>query len=330
MDDLSNFSTGSGASGPSRPSRKSTGIERSSRPVFDPGRVDEEEGWSETESLQLSQEQAEQLDTNREPGDVKYVMKRIEDPEQYLAWRSKIVNASYVDYRLIHEGNLKDRLRLHTGDHDVPSGRTDPNVDHGGETPFEVNVEDFRLMLSKNQTVFQVMFYEWSYADEDGGPGDSSMYSRRVRERPDGWISVSEASKIKDQTQSAITRAIRHGELTAVMEESETGASQKRWVRPDEDLIRWSPGRQKNYLLRRRLELTKEAIYGQLEKPRGARALSLTEIMNIVRKKEVREFGPQHTPDRYIDFFERQLDHPPESMKDWAKEIDGLVAKYCR
>jgi hypothetical protein len=325
MDDISNVPTGPSPS-PRRPTRKSTGIEPSARPLFEPGRIEEGEGWDETESLQLSQEQAERLDENREPGDVKYVMKVLDDPEQYLRWRKRVIDASYVDYRRIHTGNLEDRLRLHTGEYDVPSGRTNPNVDYDGETPFRLNVDNFRLKLKKKQPVFQIMYYEWSYSDEDGGPGSSSMYSKRVEERPEGWVSVSEVSSVKDQTQSAITRAIRNGELTAVMQKS----PQKRWIKPDDGLETWSPGRQANYLLRRRLKIMKETIYNQLDRPRGARILSLDEIMDQVRKKEIRRFGSEHTPESYPKFFEGALDHSPTKMRGWVKGIGALVAKYCR
>lgn len=308
------------------PTRTSTGVEHPADPVFEPGRIEEgDEDWTPKESLHLTQEQAERLDEHREPGDAKYVMKVIENPDQYLKWRDEIIDASYVDYRRVHRGNLEDRLVLHTGEYDVPSGRKNPDVDYGS-TPFQVNLKDFRLKLKKRKPVFQVIYYDWSYADEDGGPGSSAMYSKEVDERPAGWISVSEVSRVKDQTQSAITRAIRHGDLTAVMQKS----PQKRWIKPDEDLNQWSPGRQKNYLLRRRLKLMKETIHGQLDRPRGTRILSLPETIEKVRKKEVRRFGPEHTPESYLNFFEDALDCPPSSMKGWVKRVGGLADKYCR
>jgi hypothetical protein len=313
-------------------SRSSAGVQQPSTPVFNPGYIEDGKHgeWPPEKSLQLSQEQAERLEENRTPGDVKYVMKVIEDPEQYLKWREGVIEASYVDYRRIHRGNLRRRLRLHTGEYDVPSGRKNPKVDHGEETPFEVNLQDFRLRLQKSKPVFQVIYYDWSHADEDGGPGSSSLYSKRVDERPDGWISVAEVSNVKDQTQSAITRAIRHGKLTAVMEESPKGASQKRWVKPDEKFEQWNPGRQKNYLLRRRLKLMKEVIFNQLKRPRGTRILSLPDTMDRLRKKEVRNFGSEHVPESYGEFFEESLDRSPSTMREWVKRIGSLAGKYCR
>jgi hypothetical protein len=308
-------------------SRQSTHLESAPRPVFDPGHVDQDaEDWEPRESLHLSQEQAEHLEATREPGDVKYIMKVIDDPQQYLYWRRKTIDASYVDFKRIHPGNLQERLQLHTGDFDVPSGRSNPQVEREGKTPLEVNLEDLELKIRKGKTVFQVMYYDWSFADEEGGPGGSSFYSRSVEERPEGWIPVSEVSAVKDQTQSAITRAIQQGDLTAVMEKSPG----KRWVKPGESLDAWSPGRQTNYLLRRRLNLVKETIHGQLQRPRGTRILSLSETMDRVRRLEIRRFGSDHTPGDYLEFFEDALDHPPKSMVEWVKRAGELVDKYCR
>lgn len=297
--------------------------EEPNRSLFDPGGVEEE--WKPRENLCLSQEQAEVLDKNREPGDVKYVMRVIDDIEKYLRWRQETIDASYADYKRIHMGNLEERLRLQTGNHDVPSGRKNSTVD-GESSPFAINLKDFRLKLKKGQNVMQVMYYDWSFSDEQGGPGGSSLTSEVVDERPDGWLPVREISRVKDQTQSAITRAIRHGELSAVMQES----PQKRWVRPDEDLETWSPGRQENYLLRRRLKLIKETIHSQLDRPRGERILSLSGTMAHVRRLEARRFGPDHTPDDYQEFFEEALSHPPTSMIEWVKRAHKLVDIHCR
>jgi hypothetical protein len=278
----------------------------------------------------LSDKEARRLRERREPGDVKFVLQVTDSPSQYLSWRAGLIEAQRVDYVRVHVGNLEERLAMHKGGRDVPSGRKESKAGYD-ESPFEINRRDYRLLLKKGKSLFQFIYYNWSYADEDGGPswdGASSYSYDTVESAPDGWLTIAEVEKIKDQNQSSITRAIRRGDLNVVMQTS----PRKRFVKPDEKLDQWTPGRQKNFLLRRRLKLVKKAITSQLSRPETARTTVVSDLMEEVKRREIREHGAQHVPKRPLQaFFEDQLGSDcPQSIKEWVLNVGELISRYCR
>lgn len=270
-------------------------------------------------------ERADHLDEVREPGDAKYVIVETADIGGYLDRKSNLLDADAVDYVKLHLGNLAERLRLHTGDYDVPCGRRDPVTDCGDETPFEVNLEEYRRRLRAGRTLYQVVYYDWTRAGEEQPP--SAQDAQTVEEKPDGWISVSRVCELKDQGQSSVTRAIRHGHLTMRMRTS----PKKRFVRPDKALTTWTSGRQGNFLLRRRLKVLRDVMIDQLHRPRQERSLTLAGIMRETKREDIRRHGTSHIPDgSYQHFFRQHLPDAPSSAREWAKRIGQIVDRECR
>ncbi len=278
----------------------------------------------------LSDEEARKLFERREPGDVKCVLQVIDSPSQWLSWKSGVIEAQRVDYVRIHQGNLERRLALHRGGNDVPSGRKESS--HGYDrSPFDINLKDYRLLLRKGKTIFQFLFYNWTHLDVEGDPswGKGASRSRpTVEEAPEGWISIAKVSDLKDQNQSSITRGIARGDLDVVMQES----PRKRFIKAGPELEKWSPGRQQNFLLRRRLKLLQTVIRRQLDWPKTARTMKTGPLMELVKREEIREYGRENVPEGpYQAFFEDQLgDDCPQTAKEWVLNLPELIGEHCR
>lgn len=272
-----------------------------------------------------------QTNTERDPGAIKYVIHATKEPEEYVKRKQKIISAQDVEFVRLHKGNVADRLSLHTGEYDVPCGRKNPRTDCGNTTPFQLNLSDYKKMLRKNRLIFQFVYKNWQYRDSDQVPTSKKRAAPtydEVEERPEGWLSAKEVGYIKDQDQSAVTRAIHKNKLTVVMKHS----PKKRFIRPDEKLASWNPGRQDNFLMRRRLKILKDVIDDQPSVPKPLRITNISDLMKEVKRREVRRYNDTHVDDSsYQSFFEREISvDVPDSVLGWANRIDEILQAETR
>jgi hypothetical protein len=269
--------------------------------------------------------------SSRDPGDVKYVIRPTSTPQEYIEKRQSIIDAEKCEFVRIHHGNIGERLQLHTGNYDVPSGRKSPDTDCGNTTPYELNLNDYKLMLDKNRPIFQFIYYDWKYRDTGQPIKDSNQATpdyEYVQERPNGWLDAKQVGYLKDQDQSAVTQAVYRGDLNVVMKES----PKERFFRPDEKMTNWKSGRQNHFLLRRRLEKIKEIFQEEQAKPNVFCVNSVSELFDEVKRKEVRQHGDIHVGNQPYDvFIQRELSSSmPKSVDEWRDRIDDLIDEESR
>lgn len=245
------------------------------------------------------------------------VIRATDDPEQFLDWKREVLDADRVDYVKLHPGNVAYRLSKHQNPKDVPCGKKEATVYDYADPPYEINLQELRRRLRMGEEMYQFIFEGYEYLDEEGQA--SSRYTM-VEERPEGWMDVDTVCDLKDQDKSAVTRAIQRDNLTVVMLRS----PRKRVIAPDEKFENWNPGRQDNYLMRRRLQIIQELL--------EAHSFSnLSSLMQMVRGVEIDRHRDIHTyPGFYQHFMERELADCPETLAEWREEIDELVETECR